>query len=95
MRTVIWEDRLGYKHRSLVRDDDADDAAEQGILQDPPDLHLADWEGVIRDMHNRFVESGIYSWEEMQRANNLQSIVFRTVKPRIIGLFRSLDNDGG
>lgn len=91
MRSVIWTDRHGYKHRSLIRDDDPDDAAEQGILQDPPDLHLADWEGVIRDLHNLFVEHGIYSWEELQKANNLHNLVFRPVKKRIIGLFRSME----
>ena len=91
MRTVIWEDRNGYKHRSLVRDDDPDEAAPQGIMQDPPDLHMMDIEGILRDMHNRFVETGIWSWHEMQKANNLQNIIFRTVKPRVIGLFRSMD----
>jgi len=91
MRTVLWEDKNGYKHRSLVRDDDPDSAAEQGILQDPPDLHLADWEGVIRDLHNALVEHGLYSWEEIQKANNLHSIIFRPVKRRIVGLFRSME----
>ena len=91
MRTVIWTDRHGYKHRSLVRDGDPDDAAEQGIMQDPPDLHLADWEGVIRDMHNAFIEHGVCSWLEIQKANNLSSIIFPPVKKRIIGLFRSME----
>lgn len=95
MRVVIWEDRRGYKHRSLIRDEDPDDAGPTGILQDPPDFHMVDWETVIRNMHNAFVESGVYSWETLQKANNLQSVIFRTVKPEVIRLIRSLKNDGG
>jgi hypothetical protein len=95
MRVVIWEDRRGYKHRSLIRDDDPDEAGPQGILQDPPDLHLVDWETVIKNMHNAFVEAGVYSWETMQNANTLQPTIFRSVKPEVIRLFRSLKNDGG
>jgi hypothetical protein len=95
MRVVIWEDRRGYKHRSLVPDSMSDDDAKLGILQDPPDLHLADWEAAMKAMHNRFVEMGIYSWDEIQKANNLQNIIFSAVKPVIIGLFRSMKHNGG
>jgi len=91
MRTVIWTDRKGYKHRSQIRDEDPDESAPMGILQDPPDLHQVDWEGVMRDLHNAFVDTGVTSWLELQRKQNLQNVIFRAVKPRIIHLFRSME----
>ena len=91
MRTVIWTDRRGYKHRSLVKNDDPDDAAPMGILQDPPDFHNVDWESVIKDLHNAFVDTGVYSWLELQHKQNLQNVIFRAVKPYIIALFRSME----
>lgn len=91
MRTVIWTDRKGYKHRSLIKDDQPDSEAPMGIVQDPPDLHEVDWEAVIKSLHNSFVETGVTSWLELQRKQNLQNVIFRCVKPRIIALFRSME----
>ena len=75
MRTVEWEDRNGYRHRSLVRDTDHDSMAPNGILQDPPDLGLLDWEGIQRDMHNAMVERNIRTWGDLQLCQCIQYIV--------------------
>lgn len=88
MRTVIWTDRKGYKHRSQIRDNDPDDAAPMGILLDPPDLHRIDWEGVMKDLHNAFVDTEVTTWSELQKKQNLQNVIFRVIKRRIITLFR-------
>ena len=88
MRQVIWADKDGFKHRSLVRDSDPDDAAAGGILQDPPDLSRLDWLGVQRDMHNAFIDHGIATWADLQRKQMLPGIITSAVKRRVIALFR-------
>ena len=89
MRLVVWEDKGGYKHRSLVKDGDADTAAHGGIPVDPPDLELLDWEAVKRDIHNQLVELGVTTWADWQRKQNgLHSIVASPLKRQLIALFR-------
>ena len=75
MRTVEWTDRHGYRHRSLVRDTDPDSAAENGVLQDPPDLNLLDWEGIMRDTHNALIERQVTNWGDMQLCQCINYIV--------------------
>jgi hypothetical protein len=38
MRLVEWQDDRGFKHLSWLRSNDGDDAVEQGIPHDPPDV---------------------------------------------------------
>jgi hypothetical protein len=59
MKIVIWKDKHGYKHRSLLRDTDRDDQAAYGVPQDPPDLNQIDWEEVKKEIHNHLVEKGL------------------------------------
>jgi hypothetical protein len=94
MRSVTWTDKHGYKHRSLVRDEDPDDAAPQGILQDPPNLEELDWEGAKRDLHNALVDAGLYSWRDVQRQEGLRGAILSAIKKRLIYLYREADNHG-
>ena len=92
MRLVIYEDERGYKHRSLLRDRDPDTMAPKGIIQDPPDLSLLDWEGMRRDIHNALVEQGLVTWADVQRAQNAVSgIVKGVIANRIVALYRQKD----
>lgn len=86
MKEVIWTDRLGYKHRSLVRNDDDD--PETGILLDPPSFDELDWEGIKRDIHNGLVERRIGTWQELQRHGGLRSLIVSVMKRRIIMAFK-------
>jgi hypothetical protein len=89
MREVTWEDKDGWKHRSLVRDSDPDTAAPEGIPKDPPDLRGLDWEGIMRDIHNRLVELDVCTWADWQRNQNaLHSAVSSPLKRRIVMLLR-------
>jgi len=90
MKAVTWTDKNGYKHRSLVRDSDPDDAAEQGILQDPPNLEELDWEGVKRDLHNALVDTGLYSWRDVQQKQGLRGPILSAIKRRLINLYREV-----
>ena len=94
MRRVEWTDRNGYRHASLVRDEDPDSLAEAGVPQDPPDLERLDWEGLRRDIHNALAEAGILNWEDLQRTNaNLQAIACRALKRHLVQLYRTDDQE--
>lgn len=88
MRAVKWEDKDGWKHRSLVRDDDPDSAAPGGIPQDPPNIRELDWEGVMRDINNAFVDQEILTWADVQRTQTMKNIATSAIKRRLIALFR-------
>jgi hypothetical protein len=93
MRLVSWEDDRGYKHRSLIRDDDPDDMASQGILQDPPNLDELDWEGIKRDLHNHLVSGGLISWRNVQEIRGLRGAILSSMKRRLVQLYREAEND--
>lgn len=95
MREVIWTDRRGWTHRSLVRDQDSDECAEQGILRDPPNLEEMDWEGIKKDLHNALATSGLYSWQDVQRRgaeDGLRGAILSAIKRRLINLYREASN---
>jgi len=93
MRTVLWEDKHGYRHRSLVRDDDPDEMGPQGILQDPPNLDEFDWEGAKMDLHNGLVNAGLSSWRDVQERGDLRGVILSAMKKRLVLLYREADND--
>lgn len=95
MRLVTWTDKHGLQHRSWVRDQDPDDAAPQGILQDPPNLEGIDWEEVKRDLHNALVSAGLFSWLDVQNRgaeDGLRGAILSSMKRRLINLYREAQN---
>lgn len=94
MRTVIWTDRNGYKHRSMVRESDPDSAAPMGLRQDPPDIGGVDWEEVKREIHNAFVDAGTVTFADLQRPGvDLRRIILGATQRRIQSLFRHRESD--
>lgn len=93
MKTIIWVDADGYKHRSLLRDKDPDHLAKTaGIPADPPDLELLDWEGIKRDLNNVLVDRGLVSWSDVQAAQTgLSSAIVSVIKRRLIYLYRHME----
>lgn len=93
MRIVTWTDKHGYRHRSLVRDDDPDEMGPQGILQDPPNLEELDWEGIRQDLHNALVDIGLISWRNVQEIRGLRGAILSAMKRRLVYLYREAEND--
>ncbi|KPL17777.1 MAG: hypothetical protein AMJ93_14630 [Anaerolineae bacterium SM23_84] len=91
MKTVSWTDKRGYKHRSLVRDDDPDEMASQGVLQDPPNLEALDWDGIRQDLHNALVDAGLTSWKDVQEKRGLRGAILSAMKRRLIQLYREAE----
>lgn len=89
MRQVEWTDRAGYNHRSLVRDNDPDDMAEQGIPLDPPDLNQIDWEMVRRDLHNALLHNEMVKWDDIPlRPNGISNAIKTSMKRQVVNLYR-------
>jgi len=89
MKEVIWTDERGFKHRSLLRDNDPDNLGSAGIPLDPPDLFHLDWDGLVRELHNLLVDKKLSTWEDVQRSGNGVSSSIQTVLKRpIIALYR-------
>ena len=96
LKLVTWTDENGYRHQSLLRDTDPDTAAPSGIPQDPPDLHSLDWENIIREVHNLFVDRGLITWRDVQASHNGVSAVIQTVlKRKIVEMYKlqEVEND--
>lgn len=89
MRAVLREDQNGYLQAWLVRDNDPDDMAEQGIPLEPPDLDGIDWGNVQRDIHNALVKRGIFGKADLSGAQaRMLPIVTRVVKKHVVLLYK-------
>ena len=96
MRTVIHEDERGNKRAYLLRDSDPDHLAPSGIPLGPPDLNRLDWDGLVRDLQNLLVKKGLFTWDDVQRAQNgVTSSIVTVMKRPIIGLFKTEEKPNG
>ena len=97
MKLVTFVDNRGWQHRSLVRDEDPDWMAPQGILRDPPNLDAMDWEGVKQDLHNALAASGLFTWKDVQAKgaeDGLRGAILSAMKRRLIALYREANENG-
>lgn len=88
MRAVTWTDKHGRRHRSLVRDDDPDEMAPQGVLCDPPNLEELDWEAIKIEIHNALLDAGLISWRDVQEKRGLRGAILSPIKRRLVYLYR-------
>lgn len=94
MKKVVWVDKHGYKHASLLRDNDPPENAHLGIPQDPPDLSRLDWEGMRRDLHNLLVERELITWQDVQAAQTgIQQAILTVFRSPIVRLYKSKDGE--
>jgi hypothetical protein len=89
MRIVEWTDKHGWKHLSLLRDDDPVEMAPHGVPCDPPDITQLDWDIVKRELHNQLVERRLSNWRDVQKQRNgLQGAVLATLRRPLIMLYK-------
>lgn len=89
MKVVEWQDRLGKKRRSLVRDEDPASMAMQGIPLDPPDIELLPWEQIKIDLHNALYDRGIVTWDDVvAQQTALRSAAISALKNHLVKLYR-------
>ncbi len=89
MRKVIVEDRLGWTRAYLVRDEDPDEMAEEGIPLLPPDLNRINFEHVKKNIHNQLVRRGLFTWEDVVKHQNaVTKIVAAVIKREVLMLYK-------
>ena len=95
MRTVLIEDPNGYLRAYLVRDQDPDEMAEQGIPLETPAIDGIEWVDVERDIHNALIRRGIFSTKQLERSQDkVLGIVSRVVRRHVILKIKEEENNG-
>lgn len=88
MRRVIWTDNDGVKHCSLLREDDPDHLAPNGVPHDPPDLSRLDWDGIRVELHNLLVDRGLLTWNDVVASQNgVTASILSVMKRKILALY--------
>lgn len=94
MKLLTFEDGNGYKHKSLVRDNDTDPSI--GILQSPPDLEQLDWHVIKVTLHNMLLEKGFVTLADIQnRTNEFHQCVLSAVGKPLFRLYQQETNSNG
>jgi len=88
MKQVIYTDSNGLQHKSILRDSDTDPSI--GLLQSPPDILSLDWEAIPKIIHNKLLEAGLFTIQDVQiRSNDFNKIILATVGKRILALYQN------
>lgn len=89
MKIVMWTDKDGYNHRSLLRDNDPDDMAPSGVPLDPPSLDRLDWEWLKKQLHNALVDQGLHDMNDVnQKGNGITTAIMAVFKRPLVGLYK-------
>jgi len=92
MRIVEWKDKEGYMRRRQVKDGDPDELGPLGVPVESPDITTLDWDEIKRDLHNRLMARGLYTFQDVQRSQTgISSVVRAVLTKRIMLLYRELD----
>jgi hypothetical protein len=92
MKRVIWTDDKGWKHASIVKDDAKPKDYPMGLPSDPPDINQINWENVKRDLHNLFIDRGLYSWSDIQKPSaGFENAIRGILLKELILLFKLLE----
>ena len=95
MKIVEWVDERGYKRRNAIRDADPDELAPMGVpMGCPPDLDILDWGYLQKELHNALFDAGLYTWDDVQRAQDgVSRAIITAFKRQVVTLYRMEVND--
>jgi hypothetical protein len=83
MKTVVYEEN-GKLHRVILRDDDPEDLANEGIPLDPPSIEDI-LENAKTTLHNELVQRGLFDVKSLNENNGaLSSAVNKCITREII-----------
>jgi hypothetical protein len=90
MKKVTFTDDKGLLHQSVIRGEDPDELAHEGILQDPPNIvERLDWDAIKRDLHNQLVMRKLLTYDDLVRQKNgLTGAILAAVRKPVINLFK-------
>jgi hypothetical protein len=87
-------DKDGFKHASLVRNEDSDALAPFGLPCDPPDLNQLDWDAIKKEIHNLLVDQNLLTWADVQRQQGITGVLRMVFLQRLNTLYRTSPNGG-
>ncbi len=93
LRRVIVEDEDGYKHSYLVPPNISDNDATQGLLSDPPDLELWDWEAIRKELHNKLVMRGYYTYRDVVSIDGFKNLITSTITNKLVETYKLREID--
>lgn len=92
MKLVVYEGRDGKLHRTILRDSDPDELAEEGIPLDPPKISDI-LEEAKTELHNELVKKGLLDVESLNRNNgSLPAIVNKVITRKIIKRYLEVES---
>ena len=86
MKVVNWTDDNGYKHRSVLRENDNDPRI--GIPTDVPDIRQLNWDWIVRELHNRMMEAELFTLKDVEANQQLSSLILSVVRRQIVMLYK-------
>jgi hypothetical protein len=87
MKHVIWTDKNGWKHHSLVENDS--DRPELGLPCDPPPVEALDWEEIKKEINNLLVDKGLYSLKDIYGENSgILSVAGSVINKKLLALYK-------
>ena len=93
MKTVVWTDKQGFKHASMIRDSDPDDLAPRGV---PISLDVRDVidTDALRELNNLLVERGLFGYTDIMVAQTgLTNVILSVIRRKMIVAFKQQEAD--
>lgn len=87
MKTVIWTDKKGVRHRSFLQDDMSKHRPQDGYKADPPNVFELDWNAMARNLHNQLVDRKIFTIEDIT-GNELTGAILGAIRKKVKELYR-------
>jgi hypothetical protein len=88
MKKVIWKDSHGWSRCSLIRDNDSESSAPQGIPQELPPISE-----ILRDaemeLNNELVERGLFTYADVVRSQNgITAAIVQVFRNKLLNAYK-------
>lgn len=84
----------GWSRRSILRDQDPDSLAPQGVPLGPPDLSRLNCQAILQEVHDLLMKRDLYSWQDVMAAQNaVTNAISIIVRRHVIALYRMEDKN--
>lgn len=88
MKKIIYEDKEGFKHRKIVKNNDTPEMARYGIPDGPPDLRQLDVESLLLEVNDNLVANELFTWDDVQRFPGGINAAVNIFRRKVIELYR-------
>lgn len=86
-KIVIWKDKRGIMHRSILKDDMSEERPQDGYISDPPSVFSLDWNEIAKDLHNQLVARKLFTKQHITQ-NELTGAILAALRKKVKDLYR-------